>query len=143
MILPQYEKENVTAVNFSAKVSNIFNSITAGALCLLLLFYGLLHCWLNMFAELLRYSDRQFYLNWWSSKSMAEYYRFWNLVVHEWLYAYIYRDISQMIGGKKGLFIAQTMVFFFSSIFHEYWFGLALRMFYPIIFTLYFIFGGI
>ncbi|VDO40140.1 unnamed protein product [Brugia timori] len=71
--------------------------------------------------------------NWWSSKSMAEYYRFWNIVVHEWLYAYIYRDISQMIGGKKGLFIAQTM----------YWFGLALRMFYPIILTLYFIFGGI
>ncbi|VDN84700.1 unnamed protein product [Brugia pahangi] len=47
-----------------------------------------------------------------------------------------------MIGGKKGFFIAQTMVFFFSSIFHEYWFGLALRMFYPIILTLYFIFGG-
>ncbi|EFO17649.1 hypothetical protein LOAG_10851 [Loa loa] len=74
---------------------------------------------------------------------MAEYYRFWNLVVHEWLYAYIYRDISQLIGGKKGRFAAQTMVFFCSSLFHEYWFGLALRMFYPIIFTLYFVFGGI
>ncbi|KAM3727230.1 Sterol O-acyltransferase [Dirofilaria immitis] len=93
--------------------------------------------------KMLRYSDRQFYLNWWSSKSMAEYYRYWNLVVHEWLYAYIYRDISWMVGGKKGLFTAQTMVFFFSSIFHEYWFGMALRMFYPVIFSLYFIFGGI
>ncbi|KAL3990885.1 MBOAT membrane-bound O-acyltransferase family protein [Acanthocheilonema viteae] len=143
MILPPIENVDLTIVQFSTIVSNIFISIIAGALCLLLLFYGLLHCWLNMFAELLRYSDRQFYLNWWSSKSMAEYYRFWNLVVYEWLYAYIYKDISQLVGGKKGLFAAQTMVFFFSSLFHEYWFGLALRMFYPIIFTLYFIFGGI
>uniref|UniRef100_A0A0R3RMU6 O-acyltransferase n=1 Tax=Elaeophora elaphi TaxID=1147741 RepID=A0A0R3RMU6_9BILA len=143
MIIPRVENVNLTTIEFSTIVSNIFVSIIAGALCLLLLFYGLLHCWLNMFAELLRYSDRQFYLNWWSSKSMAEYYRFWNLVVHEWLYSYIYRDISQLVSGKKGLFAAQTMVFFFSSLFHEYWFGLALRMFYPIIFTLYFIFGGL
>lgn len=25
---------------------------------------------------------------------MAQYYRDWNLVVHEWLYAYVYRDIA-------------------------------------------------
>ncbi|OZC09042.1 MBOAT family protein [Onchocerca flexuosa] len=143
LILPRFEKENLTALQFPTIISDIFVSIMAGALCLLLLFYGLLHCWLNMFAEMLRHSDRQFYLNWWSSKSMAEYYRFWNLVVYEWLYVYIYKDISELVGGKKGRFVAQTMVFFFSSFFHEYWFGLALRMFYPVIFTLYFVFGGI
>lgn len=143
MILPQFESQNLSTVTYSMVISSIFVSIFPGALCLLLLFYGLLHCWLNMFAELLHYADRQFYLNWWSSKSMTEYYRNWNLVVHEWLYAYIYRDITHLIGGRKGLFIAQTAVFFLSSAFHEYWFGLALRMFYPIIFISYFIFGGI
>lgn len=30
---------------------------------------------------------------------MAEYYRNWNLVVHDWLYAYVYRDV-----GKVGVF---------------------------------------
>ncbi|VDK83661.1 unnamed protein product [Onchocerca ochengi] len=149
MILPRFEKGNLTTLQLPAIISDIFVSIIAGASCLLLLFYGLLHCWLNMMAEILRYSDRQFYLvlstlqNWWNSKSMAEYYRFWNLVVYDWLYFYIYKDISQLAGGKKGRFAAQTMVFFLSSFFHEYWFGLALRMFYPVIFTLYFIFGGI
>lgn len=27
---------------------------------------------------------------------MAEYYRNWNLVVHDWLYAYIYKDVAQV-----------------------------------------------
>lgn len=34
------------------------------------------------------------------------------------------------------------VVFFLSSAFHEYWFGMALKMFYPVIFILYFVFGG-
>lgn len=63
MILPRFEKRNVTVIHqLPTIVNDIFISIMPGALCLLLLFYGLLHCWLNMFAELLRYSDRQFYL---------------------------------------------------------------------------------
>lgn len=34
--------------------------------------------------------------NWWNSSNMAEYYRNWNLVVHDWLYAYIYKDVAQV-----------------------------------------------
>lgn len=32
-----------------------------GMLMMLLGFYAFLHCWLNMFAELLRFADRMFY----------------------------------------------------------------------------------
>ncbi|VDN07962.1 unnamed protein product [Thelazia callipaeda] len=142
MILPRFMIVDLTTVSLSDIISNVLASVLPGMLCLISLFYGLLHCWLNMFAELLRYADRQFYLNWWSAKSMAEYYRFWNLVVYEWLYAYVYKDISLLIGGKKGVIVAQTLVFFLSSAFHEYWLGLAFRMFYPVLFTLYFVFGG-
>uniref|UniRef100_A0A914ZE68 O-acyltransferase n=1 Tax=Panagrolaimus superbus TaxID=310955 RepID=A0A914ZE68_9BILA len=67
----------------------------------------------------------------------------WNLVVHEWLYAYVYKDLALLIGGKKGLKLAQVAVFFLSAFFHEYWFGVSLKIFYPIMFVLYFIFGGI
>jgi sterol O-acyltransferase len=87
---------------------------------------------------------------------MAEYYRNWNLVVHEWLYAYVYRDlatvrtkITQMLlhfqwtGTRSGQKIGQTLVFFLSAAFHEYWFGVSLRLFYPIMFNLYFVCGGI
>ena len=94
-----------------------------GALVLFLAFFALLHCWLNAFAEMLRFADRMFYKvcwigisvyslkpehgvlwmyfqrslvlmlqDWWNSTSFANYYRTWNVVVHDWLYYYVYRD---------------------------------------------------
>lgn len=31
--------------------------------------------------------------DWWNSTSFANYYRTWNVVVHDWLYYYVYRDL--------------------------------------------------
>ncbi|VDN53047.1 unnamed protein product [Dracunculus medinensis] len=143
MIIPNFAKIPCSTMNFAEFIQRIIISILPGFFCLLSLFYGLLHCWLNMFAEILYFGDRQFYSNWWFSKNMAEYYRNWNLVVHDWLYTYIYKDIAIVVGGKTGLIIAQIIVFFISALFHEYWFGVALRFFYPVMFVLYFVFGGI
>ncbi|MFH4974081.1 hypothetical protein AB6A40_000790 [Gnathostoma spinigerum] len=143
MVYPLFHPVTYQTVSFGFIASSVFRCILPGLLCLLLLFYGLLHCWLNMFSEILRFGDRHFYVNWWNSRTMAEYYRNWNLVVHDWLYTYVYRDIAMLIGGKRGLDIAQTAVFFLSAAFHEYWFGVSLRMFYPVMFTLYFVFGGL
>ncbi|KAK0407419.1 hypothetical protein QR680_019188 [Steinernema hermaphroditum] len=140
---PYFSALDYKGISWMDVVYSFFPSILPGMYCLLMLFYGLLHCWLNMFSEAMQFGDRLFYVNWWNSKNMAEYYRNWNLVVHEWLYAYVYRDLATLIGGKKGLKIAQTVVFFLSAAFHEYWFGVSLRVFYPIMFGLYFIFGGI
>ncbi|GMR34032.1 hypothetical protein PMAYCL1PPCAC_04227, partial [Pristionchus mayeri] len=130
-------------VPLSENIIALFTFIPAGMICLICLFYGLLHSWLNLFSELMQFADREFYANWWNSQNMAEYYRNWNLVVHDWLYAYIYKDVAQLIGGRRGLSIAQTAVFFASAVFHEYWFGIAFRVFYPVMFMLYFVFGGI
>ncbi|KAH7723521.1 Protein MBOA-1 [Aphelenchoides avenae] len=142
-IYPYFENLTYTGISWKFIVYSLFPSIIPGSMCLLMLFFGLLHSWLNMFAEALRFGDRLFYASWWSSRNMAEYYRDWNLVVHEWLYAYVYRDVATLIGGKRGLKVAQTVVFFLSAAFHEYWFGISLRLFYPVMFTLYFILGGI
>lgn len=30
--------------------------------------------------------------DWWNSTSFSNYYRTWNVVVHDWLYSYIYQD---------------------------------------------------
>uniref|UniRef100_A0A914PSZ1 Uncharacterized protein n=1 Tax=Panagrolaimus davidi TaxID=227884 RepID=A0A914PSZ1_9BILA len=111
-IYPQFEPINYKTVTVGELIYSIFPAIIPGGFCLLMLFYGLLHC--N-----------------------------WNLVVHEWLYAYVYKDLALLIGGKKGLKLAQVAVFFLSAFFHEYWFGVSLKIFYPIMFVLYFIFGGI
>ena len=74
-------------------ISSVIFSTVSGIICLLTLFYGVLHCWFNIFAELLRFGDRLFYEDWWTVTDFAGYYRKWNIVVHEFLYYYIYQDL--------------------------------------------------
>ena len=56
-------------------------------------FFAVLHCWLNAWAEMLTFGDRLFYKDWWNSTSFSGYYRNWNIVVHDWLFSYIYQDM--------------------------------------------------
>jgi len=71
-------------------IHSVLFSTISGIICLLVLFYGVLHSWMNMFAELIRFADRQFYEDWWNVKDFAGYYRKWNIVVHEFLYYYVF-----------------------------------------------------
>ncbi|VDD82153.1 unnamed protein product [Mesocestoides corti] len=120
-------------------ITSSFGCMLPGALLLLTNFYALLHCWLNSFAELLRFGDRLFYKDWWNSVTFSAYYRTWNVVVHDWLYAYIYRDVYA-ISGRHRRFMAQTAVFMLSAFVHEYVLILVFRFFYPVLFV---IFGGV
>lgn len=47
--------------------------------------------------------------DWWNSTSFANYYRTWNVVVHDWLYYYVYRDLLWVSG------FAIDAVFFFKE----------------------------
>ena len=49
-----------------------------------------------MWAEMLCFADRQFYLDWWNSTSINAYYRTWNTLVQDWLYTYIYQDLYKV-----------------------------------------------
>jgi hypothetical protein len=70
----------------------IFKLMMPSTFSLILVFFGLLHSWFNAWAELLRFPDRTFYLDWWASSEFGQYYRRWNIVVHEFLYYYVYLD---------------------------------------------------
>ncbi|MEE6495787.1 hypothetical protein FKM82_002146 [Ascaphus truei] len=102
---------NVSKEPFSLRVLVlcIFNSILPGVLVLFLAFFAFLHCWLNAFAEMLRFADRMFYKDWWNSTSFANYYRTWNVVVHDWLYYYAYRDFL-WVRAKSTSFISTVML---------------------------------
>ena len=50
-------------------------SVLPGIATYLLAFFGLLHCWMNLFAELTRFADRTFYADWWNTTSFSSYYR--------------------------------------------------------------------
>ncbi|KAE8610488.1 hypothetical protein XENTR_v10012146 [Xenopus tropicalis] len=133
---------NISQEQFSLRVLVlcIFNSILPGVLVLFLAFFAFLHCWLNAFAEMLRFADRMFYKDWWNSTSFANYYRTWNVVVHDWLYYYAYRDFL-WIFGRRFKSAAMLCVFTVSAVVHEYALGICFGFFYPVLFILFMCFG--
>ncbi|XP_044851062.1 sterol O-acyltransferase 2 [Mauremys mutica] len=135
---------NMSKQPFSIKtlVLSIFNATLPGTFLLLLSFFAFLHCWLNAFAEMLRFADRTFYKDWWNSTSFATYYRTWNVVVHDWLYYYVYQDLFWLFRGRSRV-AAMLSVFIMSAIVHEYVITLCFGFFYPVMFTLFAIFGVI
>ncbi|XP_068171826.1 sterol O-acyltransferase 2 isoform X2 [Antennarius striatus] len=123
-----------------AFVLTVFNSILPGIMLLLLCFFAFLHCWLNLFGELLRFADRMFYKDWWNSTSFTNYYRTWNVVVHDWLYYYGYRDFL-WLSKRRFRTAAMLSVFIVSAVVHEYALSMGFGFFCPIMFFLFAFFG--
>lgn len=77
--------------------------------------------------------------DWWNSICYSTYYRTWNIVVHDWLYTYIYKDMYEIVTPRNKK-LSVCVVFAISSIIHEYIISFATGFFYPV---LLFLFGGI
>ncbi|KAK2725996.1 sterol O-acyltransferase 1-like [Artemia franciscana] len=136
--VPVFRKFGQEPFTCKGIILSVFGCMMPGTLVLVITFYCVLHVWLNGFAEMLRFGDRMFYEDWWNSSSYSRYYRTWNVVVHDWLYTYIYKDIYDLT-GRKNKVLPKLAVFVISSLVHEYIMGFTMRFFYPIIFVL---FGG-
>ncbi|MCJ8734589.1 hypothetical protein PDJAM_G00237100 [Pangasius djambal] len=78
--------------------------------------------------------------DWWNSTSFANYYRTWNVVVHDWLYCYVYRDFLWMT-QKRFRATAMFIVFTVSAVVHEYVLAVCFGFFYPVLFCLFMCFG--
>lgn len=105
---------------------------------LILGFFGFLHSWLNCWAEITRFPDRCFYSDWWNSIEFGSYYRKWNIIVHDWLYYFIYVDTCRFSKcGLKNTFVPKMLTFLISAVIHEVIITYALGFFYPILFILF------
>lgn len=114
-------------------IASVFNCMLPGLLCFLCGFYCILHSWQNAFAEMLRFADRRFYSDWWNSSNFSVYYRTWNIIVHDWLYQYVYKDLYEIV-TRRNVIVSQLLVFSLSAVFHEYILGFTFKFFYPILF---------
>lgn len=107
-------------------------------LFLILGFFGFLHSWLNGWAELTRFPDRIFYLDWWNSVEFGTYYRKWNIVVHDWLYYYVYLDFSRFFSSlRNSKSIPKIITFIVSAVIHELILIEASGFFYPVLFLMF------
>lgn len=80
-------------------------------------FFGFFQIWLNILSELLKFGDRQFYLEWWNCSDLEEYWKLWNMPVHNWLVRHLYNPIL-----KRGMSRIQAnfITFLVSAFFHEW-----------------------
>lgn len=118
-----------TQVEASYVVRGMFGCILPGMLSFLCGFYCLLHAWMNAFAEMLTFADKQFYEEWWTKSQFSHYYRSWNLVVYSWLRDHIYKPLAPRMGRGT----ATLIVFLVSSIAHEVVLALSFGFFYPVL----------
>ncbi|XP_045685988.1 sterol O-acyltransferase 2 isoform X1 [Phyllostomus hastatus] len=141
LCVPVFANMSREPFSIRALVLSVMHATLPGIFMLLLIFFAFLHCWLNAFAEMLRFGDRMFYRDWWNSTSFSNYYRTWNVVVHDWLYSYVYQDGLWLLGGQaRGA--AMLGVFVVSAVVHEYIFCFVLGFFYPVMLILFLAFGG-
>ena len=85
--------------------------------CWLVLFYSNFHVYFNAYCDLTGFADRCFYLDWWNSTTFGEYWRKWNLPVHNWLTRHIYLPMIRRGFSKTA---SMFVVFILSAILHEY-----------------------
>jgi sterol O-acyltransferase len=58
LCIPIFKHTAENPGNVRQFIHSVIFSTISGIICLLVLFYGVLHSWMNMFAELIRFADR-------------------------------------------------------------------------------------
>ncbi|XP_011067343.1 PREDICTED: sterol O-acyltransferase 2-like, partial [Acromyrmex echinatior] len=139
LMLPVYQVFGTQYLDWKWFVKSIIKSSFSGICFLVTINYLLLHTWMNAWAEMLQFADRLFYKDWWNSTTYYTFFRTWNVVVHDWLYTYIYKDMYEIVPYNRVL--SATIVFFISAIVHEYILAFAFGFFYPVIFILFITIG--
>lgn len=80
-------------------------------------FHVLFNSFLPLMAEVSGDKERTFYLDWWNSASMDQFWRKWNLPVHRWCVQHIYLPlVSAGLSKLTGVMVT----FLFSAVLHEF-----------------------
>ena len=114
-------------------LTSVFKLSVPSSYVWLMCFYSLFHTVLNITGEITMFGDRRFYLDWWNAGGLGEYWRKWNLPVHNFLMRHIYYPLRRRNCNKV---ISQLAVFTLSAAFHEYLVVGIFRIYNMVAFTL-------
>ncbi|XP_072388023.1 sterol O-acyltransferase 1-like isoform X2 [Diabrotica undecimpunctata] len=99
---------------------------------LLLLWWLVFHSVQNAVGEMLRFGDRLFHSDWWNCTEMPDFYKKWNMVVGDWLYTYVHKDIIESFNPRNKL-IPKAATIMLSALMHEYIITVSIGFFCPIV----------
>lgn len=104
-------------VNVLSAIEVLSRLIFPVLICYFMVFFILFEQILNLFGEMVRFGDREFYLDWWNSTSFEEFNRKWNRPVHFFLHKHIYLECIYRHGWSEHW--ARALTFVFSAACHE------------------------
>lgn len=140
-IIPTHKEIGLRPYSVAEVTLLICDNFAVGLMFLLLGFYVVIDTTQNLVGELLKFGDRQFYLDWWTATNYTDYFRTWNKVVGDWLYTYIYKDVYEyIIPGNKTA--AKLIVFIISAIVHEWVLTYMFGFLFPALFLTFSFSGG-
>ena len=103
MCIPELKHAVNNMTNIGMLILAWITSMLPGTLVFMVLYFGVMHAWFSIWAELLRFADRRIYGDWWNSKTVSKFYRRLNGNIYDWLHTYIYLDLMRFIGIPKYL----------------------------------------
>ncbi|VDM50747.1 unnamed protein product [Toxocara canis] len=118
--------EPFSTMNISRCIERILKLAIPNHVIWLICFYTVFHSFLNLLAEILRFADRQFYLDFWNAETISYFWKTWNIPVHRWALRHVYMPMVRNGYSKMN---ASVVVFFISAFFHEYLVSVPLHMF--------------
>ncbi|KAG0298166.1 hypothetical protein BGZ98_000301, partial [Dissophora globulifera] len=112
---------------FGTILERLLKLSTTSVIIWLLMFYTFFHAFFNALAEILYFGDRCFYLAWWNSSRLSEYWRLWNKPVYTFFKRHVY--LPMVTSGIKPVY-ASFVIFTISAILHEVLIGIPTHMIY-------------
>ncbi|ORM39674.1 putative tRNA(His) guanylyltransferase [Babesia sp. Xinjiang] len=116
-----FTMEEFKSANFSTVAYHILDRMLLLSIpvlyCWLTMFAVIFHHWLNFLAEITRFGDRRFYGDWWNAACFGEYWRKWNLPIHQFIVRHISKPLHKLGVPWEA---TKVIVFTISAALHEY-----------------------
>jgi len=110
-------------------LQDIFHLSIPSLFVWILMFYCFNHCWLNFFSEVVGFSNREFYSDWWNSSSIKVFWRKWNFLYSEWSLRHLYIDSIYYFNVSKRT--AEIILFIFNTLVSQLHLSFAFKIGYP------------
>lgn len=106
----------ISTLDFSSILERLMKLSSISLFCWLAGFFAVFQSALNALAEVMRFGDREFYLDWWNSPSIRTYWSTWNRPVYHFMKRHIFMPL---VGRGVSPQLASVVVFVFSGLLHE------------------------
>jgi diacylglycerol O-acyltransferase-1 len=108
--------DKIAVMDIASILERVMKLSTISLIIWLAGFFAIFQSLLNALAEVMRFGDREFYLDWWNSSSLGVYWRTWNRPVYLFMKRHVY---SPLVGRGYSPLTASTVVFTVSALLHE------------------------